>query len=206
MEGIKKMDKQDNSPTKEKILKTAAMMFSEKGYDRVTTREIAKAIGINSASIYHHFASKREILKGLYGYYSGQIQKKRPDLGYLLKLAETESPHYVLMKSEFHFEEEIRGMLDQILVTAARMIVSDSESEKFIRDNIFDSVKNTLGPLLTRMIELGKIRPFDVKTFLDVLSHYCFSAAALNNSVFKQSVSDYQAAMSYIYSSVVPLE
>jgi len=199
------MGKLNKNATKDKILMTAARMFSERGYDKVTTREIAKAIGINSASIYHHFASKKEILKNLYKYYSEQMRKERPDLNDLLKLAETEPPRDVLMKSEFHFNDEVRGILDQILVTAARMIVSDPESERFIRENIFDSVKNILGPLLTRMIELGKIKPLDIKTFLDVLSHYCFSAAALNNSPFSQSVSEYQAAMSYIYSAIAPL-
>ena len=199
------MDKYNNSLTKEKILRVSAKMFSEKGYDRVTTRQIAKAVGINSASIYYHFSSKDEILKSLYAYYSEQIRKKRPDLDCLLLLAETAPPYEVLMKCEFHFDENIRGMLDQILVTAARMIVSHPESERFIRENIFDSVKNTLGPLLSRMMESGKIKPFDIKTFLDVLSHYCFSAAALNNSPFRQNVAEYRAAMSYIYSAIVPL-
>ena len=52
------MDRLHKNATKDKILITAAKMFSERGYDKVTTREIAKSIGINSASIYHHFASK----------------------------------------------------------------------------------------------------------------------------------------------------
>jgi len=201
------MDKNNNglTSTKDKIMKTAAKMFSERGYDKVTTREIAKAIGINSASIYHHFSSKKEILKSLYGYYSEQIRKSRPDLNYLLRLAETEPPHEVLIKSEFHFDDEIRGLLDQILVTAARMIVSDAESERFIRENIFDSIKNTLEPLLDYMIKSGKIMPFDIKTFLDILSHYCFSAAALNNSVFSQSVAEYQACLASIFSMIIPI-
>jgi len=195
----------NKNATKDKILITAAKMFSERGYDKVTTRQIAKAVGINSASIYHHFVSKEEILKNLYGYYSEQIRKERPDLDYLLKLAETEPPHEVLMKSEFHFDEEKLVILDSILVTAARMIVSDPESERFIKENIFDSIKNTLEPLLARMIELEKIKPFDIKTFLDILSHYCFSAAALNNSPFRQNVKEYRAAMAYLYSAIVPL-
>jgi AcrR family transcriptional regulator len=199
------MDRLNKNATKDKILITAARMFSERGYDKVTTREIAKAIGINSASIYHHFSSKDEILKSLYKYYSEQIKKERPDLNYLLRIAETEPPHDVLMKSEFHFDEDVRGMLDQILVTAARMIVPDAESECFIRENIFDSIKNTLEPLLERMIELGKIKPFDIKTFLGILSYYCFSAAALNNSIFNQSVAEYQSAMAYLFSVIVPV-
>jgi AcrR family transcriptional regulator len=188
--------------TKEKILKTAAKMFSERGYDKVTTREIAKAVGINSASIYYHFPSKEDILKNLYGFYTEQRKSEYPDLDELLRLAETEAPHLVLMKSEFHYNPEMTEMLDQILVTAAGRVGGDELSERFIRENIFDSIENILRPLLSRMAELGKIKPFDIGLFLNILSYYCFSAAALNNSPFGQGIAEYQAAMSYMFSFV----
>ena len=196
----------DKTPTKEKIMKVAAKMFSERGYDRVTTREIAKAIGINSASIYYYFPSKENILKSLYDYYSDIRSRANPDLEELLRLAETDPPHEVLMKSEFHFHEEIREMLDQILITAGRCISVDPESERFMRENVFDNVEKILRPLLQRMIELGKIKPFDLDNFIKVLSCYCFSAAALNNSAFRQSVDEYQAGMSMLFSLVTPIE
>ena len=37
-------------------------MFSVKGYDAVTIREIASAVGIKESSIYNHFKSKQDIL------------------------------------------------------------------------------------------------------------------------------------------------
>ena len=120
------MAKQNETTTKGKILETAARMFSEKGYDKVTTREIAKAVGINSASIYYHFPSKEDILKNLYSFYSEQRRSEYPDLDGLLRLAETAPPHQVLMKSEFHYNLE---MMAQILVTAARSFGGDALSE-----------------------------------------------------------------------------
>jgi len=192
--------------TKERILRSAARMFSERGYDKVTTREIAKEIGINSATIYHHFSSKDDILKTLYKFYSEQRRKEYPDLQELLLLAETEPPHSVLMRSVFHFKEEMRGLLDQILVTATRMICIDEESEHFIRENIFNSIADMLKPLLKRMVELGKLEPFDIDTFVGVMTYYCFSAATLNNSPFQQDVVKYQAGMSYIFSMITPIE
>ena len=199
------MDEQKET-TKEKILRAAAKLFSESGYDKVTTREIANAIGINSASIYYHFTSKDEILKSLYRFYSEERNKKSPDKGELLRLAETEHPHVVLMRSEFHFDEEYRGMLDQILVTAVREIGADPEAERFIKENIFDSVTDTLKPLFERMVELRKIKPFDIDTFLRVLSNYCFSTAALNNSPFRQDVREYQEGMAFIFSMITVLD
>ena len=191
--------------TRDRILMTAAEMFSTRGYDRVTTRQIAKAIGINSASIYHHFSSKDEILRSLYDYYSEQVREKNPDLEELLKAAETSAPHEVLAKTVFHFSDDIRGMLDHIIVIASRMITSDPESERFIKDNIFDNITKVLKPLLHQMVELGKIKPFDEDNFFKILTHFCFSAAALNNTTFRINASEYQSGMSYLFSMVMPM-
>jgi len=200
------MAKQDAGTTREKILMTAARMFSERGYDRVTVREIANAIGINSGSLYNHFASKDEILKSLYSYYLEQHRKGYPDLGELLRLAETDPPHEVLMKAEFHFDDGIRELMSQIVVIASRMICNDVDNEDFIRESTFDSITNTIRPLLERMVGLGKIRPLDIDIFLRVMTYYCFSAAALNNTAFRQSVAEYQAGMSFLFSMIVPID
>ena len=202
------MAKQHNktTTTREKILETAARMFSERGYDKVTIREIAKYIGINSASIYHHFSSKEAILKNLYSFYSERLKKKCPDLEGLLRLVETDPPHEVLMKAEFHFDEEIRGMLDQILITAARRLGADPESERFIRENIFDPTLNIVKPLLERMVELKRIEPLNIDIFLSALTFYCFSAAALSQSSFGHSVVQYQSTMSFLFSAITVRE
>jgi len=189
---------------KEKIMRTAAKLFSERGYHKVTTREIANAIGINSAMIYYYFSSKEDVLKSLYKFYTEERLKECPDVTELLRLAETDPPYVVLMKSEFHFNEKTRKMLDQILVTASREICSDPDSERFIRDNIFDNITKILKPLLMRLVELKKIKPFDIDTFLKVLSYYCYSAAALNNSAFRQNVAEYQSGMSFLFSMITP--
>jgi AcrR family transcriptional regulator len=47
------------------ILGAAAELFFEKGYHATSTRDIAQKVGIQSASIYHHFESKEAILASL---------------------------------------------------------------------------------------------------------------------------------------------
>lgn len=46
---------------REEILAAAASLFRKNGYGSVTIRQIADAAGILSGSLYHHFASKREM-------------------------------------------------------------------------------------------------------------------------------------------------
>jgi len=191
---------------KEKILGAAAKLFAESGYNKVTIREIAKAAGVNSALIYYYFSSKSDILSNLYKLYSDERLKAAPDLAELLRLAETGPPHDVLMKSGFLYKEEVREILDQILVIAAREISSDSESERFIEENIYNPIFEILKPLLTRLAELGKIKPINIDTFIGILSYYCFSAAALNNSAFRNSPEKYLADLSFIFSSITAME
>lgn len=49
--------------TKELILKTAAQLFLENGYQKVSIDDIATDAGLTKASVYYYFASKAELFK-----------------------------------------------------------------------------------------------------------------------------------------------
>lgn len=51
----------DDSP-RGKLLSAAARLFRDKGFDRTTVRDIAREVGIQSGSIFHHFQTKDDIL------------------------------------------------------------------------------------------------------------------------------------------------
>ncbi|MBQ0832249.1 TetR/AcrR family transcriptional regulator [Marinobacter sp.] len=48
-----------------RLLREAARLFREKGYERTTVRDLAAAVGIQSGSLFHHFRTKEEILKAV---------------------------------------------------------------------------------------------------------------------------------------------
>ncbi len=50
---------------REEILDAAAELFTNYGYASTSTRRIADAVGIRQASLYHHFATKDDILEAL---------------------------------------------------------------------------------------------------------------------------------------------
>ena len=52
--------------TKEKIIFESLRLFSQKGYDGVSMREIATVVGIKGASIYNHFKGKEEIFNAIF--------------------------------------------------------------------------------------------------------------------------------------------
>ena len=54
--------------TKKKIFDVALDLFSKKGYDSVSLREIAEEVGIKKSSIYRHYSSKEAILMDIFDY------------------------------------------------------------------------------------------------------------------------------------------
>jgi AcrR family transcriptional regulator len=53
--------------TRSRIQAVALELFTEKGYDSTSLREIAEALGVTKAALYYHFKSKEEIVESLTG-------------------------------------------------------------------------------------------------------------------------------------------
>ncbi len=54
-----------NGSTSERLRTVAAALFWTKGYSATTTRELAAALGVQKATIYHHIQSKEDLLYSL---------------------------------------------------------------------------------------------------------------------------------------------
>ena len=50
---------------RDEILDAAAQIFSQKGYHATSMQDIAEAVHLQKASLYHHVSSKQEILEAL---------------------------------------------------------------------------------------------------------------------------------------------
>ena len=48
--------------TRAEILEAAALIFSQKGFHGTSMQDIAQAVNLQKASLYHHITSKQEIL------------------------------------------------------------------------------------------------------------------------------------------------
>lgn len=54
--------------TKQRILEEAMKLFSTQGFDAVSIRVIADAVGVGNSALYKHFSSKQEILEAIVAY------------------------------------------------------------------------------------------------------------------------------------------
>jgi len=73
-----KIEKKPEKTTKEKIFDVSIDLFSQKGFDGVSVREIAREVGIRESSIYNHYKSKDEIMDSIFQYFKEELMKMRP--------------------------------------------------------------------------------------------------------------------------------
>ncbi|MCD4651108.1 MAG: TetR/AcrR family transcriptional regulator, partial [Candidatus Cloacimonetes bacterium] len=59
--------------TKEKILRAGLELFLKKGYDNTSMQAIASEVGIQKASLYHHFKSKKELAVSVIYYFDEKM-------------------------------------------------------------------------------------------------------------------------------------
>ncbi|MCW8879521.1 MAG: TetR family transcriptional regulator [Kangiellaceae bacterium] len=62
-----KISKQKQEETRLKIISTAIDMFSEKGFESTTMKQIAREAGIGDATIYKYFPNKDKLIFAYYG-------------------------------------------------------------------------------------------------------------------------------------------
>ncbi|AHF07687.1 TetR/AcrR family transcriptional regulator [Desulfitobacterium metallireducens] len=57
------------STTEKKILEAALLLFSQRGYDAVATKEIAHQAGVSEMTLFRHFACKRNLFESMFETY-----------------------------------------------------------------------------------------------------------------------------------------
>ena len=168
--------------TKRKIIETAIVLFSEKSYSKVSTRDIAKLVGIRPASLYSHFESKDDILEHIYKLYEEKIKSVLPDMNNLLSLAKTTHPHELLKRAQFFFDPADQELMDRIILIASVESRTDERSAAFIERNLIGNTGMITKTLLKRMLELGRIEPLDVDAFVTIVTNLSYSTAIRNFS------------------------
>lgn len=63
----------EEKSTKERILDVSIDLFSKKGFESVSVREITGEVGIRESSLYNHFKSKDEIFDTIFAYFMEEL-------------------------------------------------------------------------------------------------------------------------------------
>ena len=63
---------------REQILQTAVNLFSRRGFNGTTTKEIARAAGVSEAMVFRHFATKHELYHAILDFKACEGGMKSP--------------------------------------------------------------------------------------------------------------------------------
>jgi TetR/AcrR family transcriptional regulator, cholesterol catabolism regulator len=113
----KEMPRQETESARSRVIAVAENLFSDRGYKAVTLRDIAEALGIRQASLYHHFPKGKEEL--FVEVTERAMQRHADGMRETLSLA----PEDV----ECQLRAIARWMLSQPPIDMARMVRSDME-------------------------------------------------------------------------------
>jgi AcrR family transcriptional regulator len=161
--------------TKEKIFDVAVDMFAERGYEGVSIRDIAKAVGIKESSVYKHYSSKDEILDSIFEYMKARLYPQQPP-----------GTNMDAMLDGLTFEQVLEAglaslkqmMNDQYMVKITRIITIELYRNKKIRDffygQMFERPVDENELLFRRLMDRKKIKAFDPRAL--ATAYFAFTA------------------------------
>jgi AcrR family transcriptional regulator len=174
--------------TKEKIMLEALNLFSVRGFEAVSVRDIARAVGIKESSLYNHFTNKQDIFDTILNEYSkrieeffyqiritGEDKQFKADERTINMYRNMTSEQFAALAGqvfEYVFTDEINVKLRKMLT------IEQYRSEKIakiFRNISFDDSINFQAMLLDEMIKAG----FLIKTDPYILALEFFSPAFL---------------------------
>lgn len=136
-------DKIRENKTKEKIIKAARKLFSEKGFEGVSMEEIAQASGVRKSLIYYYFPSKELLFEEIW----------------INVVDELESEVF----SETDTEDNITKIIKKIIKKYVEFAINKEEFSKLIareRINILESESNLSKAKAKYEKFLGKLERF----------------------------------------------
>ncbi|MTI94700.1 MAG: TetR/AcrR family transcriptional regulator [Firmicutes bacterium] len=162
--------------TKEAIFQAALELFSQRGYDAVSIREIAGAVGIKESSIYNHYASKEEILEQIFQFFVARVQSARPSQAEARELLSYLSPEEFLK----YLVMQVGKQLGEDMDKAARVIYGEkyrnARAKELYIETVFREPAGYYVHVFALMAELGLIRPVDFELYAE---QYNYVLAAL---------------------------
>ncbi|AXT29243.1 TetR/AcrR family transcriptional regulator (plasmid) [Ruegeria sp. AD91A] len=137
----------DHDQKREQILKTAAKVFADQGFDRASMTLLAKECGISKANIYHYYDSKDAILYDILETYLRELRDRicNVDLNGL-------TPEQKLRKAVREILFAYQGADDEHRVQISGMSALTEEQQKLLRGyqlelvNFVRDILNELSP------------------------------------------------------------
>lgn len=147
--------------TRESIREAAIDLFSVKGYDAVSIRDIAGAVGINEASIYNHFHCKEDILDSIIEAFIAEFSSNAAEVP-LEELLEKHGPEGFIKIAVGAYLERLKepriGKINRLICIE---LYHNKKVRSFFKDTFMEPSYGIWERIFRKMMELGYIREYD---------------------------------------------
>jgi AcrR family transcriptional regulator len=156
--------------TRQKILDSAVLLVSEKGYLGATTREIAQGAGVTELTLFRHFGSKERLFESLLG-----RQSFLPALKEILPNLDGMPYEEALVVLGRQFLRSLKERKPFVKIMQAEMTRHPAKIKR-IYSQLMDDMLGTLAAYFRAMQRKGELRRFPpelaARMFLGMLSSY----------------------------------
>jgi len=184
--------------TKQDIIDAAVRLFAEKGYDAVTTKEIAADVGITGPAIYNYFKSKADILSEIISMFGTKLKTYLLTREQVDKYIQTETPRQLLQRCIGRFTEEDAPFM----AYAYRIVCREAMTNQKTMDMITRQTAASTQHVLDSLVERGMISKMNTEVFAMAWTQTrFFSAVIWSNKYFNQEAQLSEEALS-VYDAV----
>lgn len=135
------------------ILDAAVELFSARGFNAVSMREIASSAGVSKANIYHHFDSKEALYRAI-------LEQSARELSGLVESLAQGRGSYASRITEFaagHLQHlEANSLASRLIIREA--FSGDDESSRFLVDQVFGSIFERIVSIFRTGQQAGALR------------------------------------------------
>lgn len=151
-------------PTKERIFDTSLELFSKKGYEAVSVREIAREVGIRESSIYNHYKSKESILDEIIDYFKSKLANSGPREEDTEALIQEGPEVFFEVSSKIYIDQVNTPKMEKIWRLVSIETFHNDKIKKFFKKELLEQPINIWEQIFDEMIERKLIKPVNSRT------------------------------------------
>jgi len=194
----------ENIEKKNAIIKSAAKLFAEKGYNAVYLEDVFAAAGVKDATGLTLFSTKPALRKAVYLRYRKIHEEASPAFESVMLSAKASHPYDVLLSLDYKLPPEEGEFLTHCFLGALQDFHYNQASGDLIKIN---TIHNTLGNakiLMDYLIALKKIEPVDTESLARCFAFYTFASSIFDKMMAGAAPEEWGSGLNMILSLIKP--
>lgn len=137
---------------KAQILDAAATIFSKKGYENTTTKEIADTADVSEGTLYNYFQNKQELLIGVAHVYAEEV---------LADIESIQAEHFEDMMAQLTANRFRRGRERRLFILFLYESRQNPDVHRYYVEEAIYRIIDVAEKRIAALIDAGKMRPVD---------------------------------------------